>query len=343
MGYALGIDTSNYKTSIALVDKDNNIFYDDRRFLRVVEGEKGLRQQEAFYQHVNRLPNMLKYLFSTLDEIDGKIDVIAVSDKPRDVDGSYMPCFNAGVAFAETLALALKCPLYKFSHQEGHIAAGKRFTPLGGKNEFVAFHFSGGTTEALMVKDNKVIEIIGGTKDISFGQLIDRIGVKLGLPFPAGEEIDYGAIRWSSGKIIYSTDKAEIDNTTNEASRKYKYVPRIKVDDSFVNLSGIETGTIRNIESLAIDNIGDDQIDEISFELMNEIAYAIDSMMDKINQKTQMKDFLFVGGVSSSSYIRDYIEKSGKKKDYQIAFASPELTSDNAIGIAFLGGDSIWL
>ena len=340
MRYALGIDTSNYKTSIALVDEKDNILYDDRRFLNVPEGERGLRQQEALFQHVKRLPRMIDALFREMD-VREEIDVISVSTKPRNMEGSYMPCFEAGLGFAKTLSASLNKPLKEFSHQEGHIASGVRFSPLRDSHDYIAFHFSGGTTEVLKCTKSEEainIEIIGGTKDISYGQLIDRAGVKMGYPFPAGEEIDYGAIRYSSGNIIFDSN-----TVIEQYAKKNSFLPVIKVKDNYINLSGIETAILKYIDE-NIDRIKDEDFrDSVSLELLNAIGNSIYLLMQETIKLTGLRDFLFVGGVSSSSYLRSYLNAMAGHDGIGVHFASPELASDNAVGIAFLGGDSVWL
>ena len=355
MGLALGIDTSNYKTSIALVDVNDNIIYDDRRFLRVPEGGRGLRQQEAFFQHVTRLPRMIRPLLDTVSEMGESIDIISVSDKPRNIADSYMPCFEAGVSAGEILSSSLNIPLKRFSHQEGHISAGKRFTPLMNTKEFVAFHFSGGTTEALKCTFDNIerpkIEIIGGTKDISFGQLIDRVGVAMGYGFPAGEELDNGALRSGSGDLVYDSKKTnKEDIPTINLKERFSGTDfdldrfKIRVNKTYINLSGVETSILRYLKELSHGgSLTDETKDNISLALFDEIGNAIVKMANTIKDDTGINDFLFVGGVSSSSYIRSYIEKKSKKINLYSNFASPDLASDNAIGIAFLGGDSIWL
>ena len=180
--YVLGIDTSNYKTSIALVSADG-IAYDERRFLTVKEGELGLRQSEALFQHVKNLPEMFEEMGAH------NICAISYSSKPRPIEGSYMPCFLAGKSFAKSFASLSAIPAFAFSHQEGHIESAKYGLELGNTNEsFIACHFSGGTCEILL-SDSNTIKKIGGSKDISFGQVLDRLGVELGLKFPCGEEL----------------------------------------------------------------------------------------------------------------------------------------------------------
>ncbi len=185
MSVALGIDTSNYTTSAA-VSRDGRITFFRKKLLDVGNGERGLRQSDALFQHVTRLPEILEGISA-----DGTPDAVGVSTKPRDAEGSYMPCFLAGVSAASSAASALGVPLYGFSHQRGHIAAALysagREDLLNGR--FLAFHLSGGTHELLLC-DNGDIKITGKTLDISAGQLIDRVGVATGLGFPCGAEME---------------------------------------------------------------------------------------------------------------------------------------------------------
>ena len=151
--YFLGIDTSNYKTSIAVVDGFGKIIADERKFLTVKKGERGIRQSEALFQHINNLPVLLESLTNYL-EIKNRIKAVAVSKKPRPLENSYMPVFNAGYSIGKSLSYILGIPLYEFSHQEGHIEAIKfnNFVPQSLK--FIAFDFSGGTTEAILVDES---------------------------------------------------------------------------------------------------------------------------------------------------------------------------------------------
>lgn len=313
--YSLGIDTSNYKTSVALVNKAGEIVYDGRVFLNVPEGSIGLRQQEALFQHVTNLPDLISQAISASS--DGRIVSVSTSNKPRPLEGSYMPCFIAGENQCKTLSCAFGAKKYFFSHQEGHLEAALRFTELKGENDFIFFHFSGGTTEILRFNDNKITQL-GESLDISYGQLLDRLGSKLGYSFPAGEHIDKLAMDYSK-------------------SEKYKNeLPVIKVNELRINLSGIETAAIKLIDSKSSD--------ELSYMLMERITESIISIIVNAEESFGINKFLFAGGVSSSSFIKkrvvDYFESNN---NIEVFFAAPELSGDNAVGIAFLGGDKVWL
>lgn len=187
----LGLDTSNYTTSIAFLSDDGG--ENCSRLLPVKPGELGLRQSDAVFHHTKSLPELSGRLFSHLD--GRTVSAVGVSTRPRAVEGSYMPCFLVGYSHAVMLAQCLNVPLLEVSHQQGHVAAA-----LWSADHLelmdqphLAWHLSGGTTELLLVEPegkNVRCKRIGGTTDISAGQLIDRTGVLLGLPFPAGKHLD---------------------------------------------------------------------------------------------------------------------------------------------------------
>ena len=253
----LGIDTSNYRTSAAIVDEDGAVVDQKAVLLEVPEGKRGLRQSDAFFMHSNRLPGYCEELFGSSDPSD--IKAVGVSERPRRVEGSYMPCFLAGSNAAREMAAALRIPVYGFSHQEGHAAAVMESEGNIPSARTLFFHLSGGTTEALLCSpDDKGyrMEIVGGTLDISAGQLLDRFGVALGMPFPAGpylDEIAYGVLAAHD----FDTDKTE----------RTGVIPRIKTDDGYFNLSGTETRIMRYAGSR-----DDASVPEVTAELFAEIS-----------------------------------------------------------------------
>ena len=199
----VGIDTSNYTTSLSLMTVEGELLANIKRPLIVKAGERGLRQSDAVFLHTKNLPSA----FDEAAKIISKNEIVAVgvSEKPRNVDGSYMPCFLSGVATATAVSASVGAPLYRFSHQCGHIMAAiyssGRFDLL--EQDFAAFHISGGTTEMLSVHPGAngfLADLIGGTKDVNAGQIIDRIGVKMGFSFPCGREMEASALTYE-GKL----------------------------------------------------------------------------------------------------------------------------------------------
>ncbi len=189
----LGIDTSNYTTSAALYDSETKTVVQKKMLLPVKSGQKGLRQSDAVFHHTVQLPQILQSLFS---ESEGTVDGVGVSVFPRREEGSYMPCFLAGKLAAHAVSAASGIPCREFSHQEGHIVAAlysaKQLKLL--QKPFLAFHISGGTTEGLLVQPDAyrlfTVQCVARSLDLKAGQLIDRVGVLLGLQFPCGKELE---------------------------------------------------------------------------------------------------------------------------------------------------------
>ena len=302
----LGIDTSNYTTSCALMYSDGELIANLKRPLTVKSGERGLRQSDAVFAHVKNIPEIMTEVHSILG--GESVSAVGVSTRPRNIDGSYMPCFLSGVAVAEGIAAAANAPIYRFSHQCGHLMAAiyssGRYELLDGR-EFLAFHVSGGTTEMLSVRsvgDAFSAELVGGTADINAGQLIDRVGVYMGLPFPAGKYMEALAIE----------NKAKIP------SRKPK------VNDLKVNLSGIE-----NLAIKTFDETGDKSL--TAAFVFNYVAESLSLLASEYIKDRGELDILFAGGVMCNSIIKKTLSDR-----FTAYFAEPEMSADNAVGIAAL-------
>lgn len=308
----MGIDTSAYTTSVAVIDEFNNIIFDGRSLLEVKRGDRGLRQQEAVFQHVNNLPRIIDELSNEIDI--SKIKTVSASVKPRNIKESYMPVFRVAQGQAFVISRVLNAEYKEFSHQEGHIAAGILGSHMKNHTDsFLALHISGGTTELLYVEDkieNYDIKIIGGTKDISAGQLIDRIGVKLELIFPCGKEMD---ILSHNGLIIN------------------KKLP-INTDGTWINFSGAETFFYRLMEEKLYSN------EDISNSAFNCIANALANIVIHAIKVYDINDILIIGGVGANSSIRHILDvKINESGLGNIYFPAPSFCTDNAIGTAFLG------
>ncbi|CAH2212887.1 tRNA (adenosine(37)-N6)-threonylcarbamoyltransferase complex transferase subunit TsaD [Tepidibacter aestuarii] len=303
----LGIDTSCYTTSIAAINLNKEIIINEKKMLKVKNGNRGLRQSDAFFQHVNNLGDMFGDLKNRIKDYD--IVGLCVSSKPRPIEGSYMPVFGCGYKFAKTISSVLNAKLYETSHQECHIESAFYDTNID-KDRFLCIHMSGGTTEILLVNrklDGYDIEIVGATKDISAGQLIDRVGVKLGYEFPCGKYLDQNALKCS----------VDVHNL------------KISSKEGYINFSGVEN---------QIFSIIDDYSNEyISKVILNSILDSIYKSIIYLSDKYNIKDVLFVGGVSSSEYIScNMIDKLSNNK-INAFFTKPSFAKDNAIGSGIIG------
>lgn len=293
----LAFDTSNYTTSVAWFDGERG--ENAGRLLDVPEGALGLRQSEALFTHLKRLPEVMGMLGL---ESGLEISAVGASAKPREEEDSYMPCFLAGLSQASTLAAALKLPFCSFSHQQGHVAAAAwsagRLDLL--EREHLAWHISGGTTELLLVRPKgKAIscENIGGTTDIAAGQLIDRAGVLLGLRFPAGRELE------------------ELSRT---AVSKDFFAPR--VEGLSFSLSGVEN-KVRDYY------LSTKSREDTAYFALRSVISAIERATEKARERYGDLPVLFSGGVASNLLLSSIVEG---------VYPEPLYARDNAMGIAVL-------
>ena len=290
-----GIDTSCYTTSIAKV-ADGEVKYDDRIMLSVPQGSRGLRQSEAVFAHIKNIQQLF------LDYKTTDIKAIGYSQKPCDMQMSYMPVFVVGESFAVSWAKMLGIPAVPLTHQHGHIYSAF----LGRKienGEYCAFHVSGGTLDVLEVKIEgsiKSIKKIGGTLDITCGQLIDRAGVKAGLPFPAGRHIEK----------LYTGEGLKF---------------AVSVKGLQTNLSGAETQVLRALDD------GEDSARVLS----GVIDTAAETISQLIKNAKGYKRFIFTGGVMSNSLIRKKAEQTCFGLGAECIIAEKKYCSDNAAGVAY--------
>jgi N6-L-threonylcarbamoyladenine synthase len=298
----LGLDTSNYTTSVAVFDgrEGRNV----SRLLDVRPGELGLRQSDALFQHVKRLPDLMEQL-EQAGLLRG-IQAVGASTRPRAVEGSYMPCFLAGSSLGRSLAHALGVPFFAHSHQQGHLAAAAwsagRLELL--ERPFLAWHLSGGTTELLQVEPQGsavTARIIGGTSDISAGQLIDRTGVLLGLAFPAGKALDALSRQADASSAFH-----------------------VKLNDFTFSLSGMENQVKRLLAA------GEPPANIARFTLD-----TVTSVILRATQAAQSRwpglPVLCSGGVASNTQLRQVLER-----ECGAVFAQPQYATDNAMGTAIL-------
>ena len=300
----LGLDTSNYTTSAAVFDGEGG--RNQGRLLEVRPGELGLRQSDALFQHVKHLPEVVEALLG--EEGLGTVQAVGASTRPRAVEGSYMPCFLAGASQGQVLSQVLGVPFYAFSHQQGHLAAAAwsagRLDLLD--RPFLAWHLSGGTTELLRVEpeeDGVAVraEILGGTSDISAGQLIDRTGVLLGLPFPAGKEVE---------------------KLSRQAQKREYY--KVKVNGLTFSLSGMENKVWQMVQR------GEEPA-EIAWFAQETVCRVVQACTKAAMEEYPGLPVLCSGGVASNGRLKELL-----RQNCGALFAQPQFSTDNAMGTAVL-------
>ena len=306
---SVGFDTSCYTTSVACVSEEGIVFQ-KRTMLSVALGKRGLRQSEAVFQHVRNLPPLVNSLFAAVSGAD--VATVAVSVRPVDAADSYMPVFLAGKSTASAVSGALSVPLVETVHQAGHVRAALFGNEqLMREPRILALHLSGGTTDVLSVgmEDGALgkIEALGGSDDLHAGQLVDRIGVKLGLPFPSGPSLERLAV-------------AAADTSVRIPS---------SVRGLTCSLSGAESQAVRLLDGGADGGA-------VAFAVYDCISRTVHKLVENAMEAYGDCPVLLSGGVAGSALLRRLLSGRSRRR---IFYAADGLSADNAVGAALIGLD----
>lgn len=313
MPAVLGFDTSCYTTSAAVIAEDGQVIAFSRKLLPVEAGQCGLRQSEAVFAHIKQMPTVMENLRSQLNQVSGtKLCAVCASRTPRNTENSYMPVFSVGLSHAKAVAAALGVPCYETDHQSGHIAAGTIGNPTM-PARFTALHLSGGTTELLNVNGSQISQI-GGSMDLHAGQMVDRVGVRLGLPFPSGPHLEALAMKCSE-----STTALLPCNMENE--------------DLYCHFSGAETKVYQLLQSKTYTS------ERLAAEVYDLLARTVARLLIAGCSTNGTDAALVVGGVSSSALFRKLLTERLRKSraGFKVFFGNPEYSGDNAAGVALIG------
>ena len=305
---ALGFDTSCYTTSAAAVNDRGEVLASSRMLLPVPTGQRGLRQSEAVFAHVRQMPAVMDNLAPALKE--ARIVAVCASSAPRPEADSYMPVFGVGYGHARVLAAAMGAAFFETTHQQGHIAAG---LVDGGPmpSRFVALHVSGGTTDVLL-SDGERLSPLGGSADLHAGQLVDRVGVALGLGFPAGPQLEPLALQANARALLPAS---------------------LEADGLTCHLSGAETQAQRLIQAGSLSR------EQIAAEVYDLLARTLSRLLDAACRREGVDVALVVGGVASSQLLRRLMDQRLRRlrAPFRVRYGQPQYSADNAVGVASIG------
>ena len=306
----LGIDTSCYTTSVAAAG-EAGVICSHRKLLPVQQGARGLRQSEAVFAHIKQLPDLYD---QAMESLAGRpVDAVCVSAAPRDDADSYMPVFRTGLSFARVAAASLNVPLLTTTHQRGHVRAALQDSGLQAA-EYLALHLSGGTTEVLHMRGDQ-LKLISGTRDLHAGQLMDRVGVALGMPFPAGPSMEKAAVTGTAHSLL-----------------------PVSMEGLDCHFSGAEARVSQWIRE------GKMSSQEIAAEVFSLVARTVLRLLTAAREQTGVSDALITGGVASSQLLRDLLSEINRKRrlGLRLYFGQRQFAGDNAAGVALIGCDRMW-
>lgn len=309
-GVVLGVDTSNYMTSVALVSLAGEVLSDRRKLLPVPSGAVGLRQSDALFLHIKQWPEVLAGI-----PLQGKdLKAVAVSVSPRPRPDSYMPVFLTGQSFAFSLAHGAGAPLYTFSHQEGHLRAALSSYHPQPSTDFLAVQVSGGTTDVLYVSPRAAggytTRLLAESVDLHAGQFIDRVGVAMGAEFPCGMFLDELAQSLSGAPYIFPS----------------------AVKDGAISFAGPATAALRALERGV-------PREAVAAGVFRCIANSLLKALGRSCKEYPVSTVVLCGGVAANTHIRTRLAE--RMLGIEFLAAPFGLAGDNAVGTALLGVDKL--
>jgi N6-L-threonylcarbamoyladenine synthase len=289
---------------MALVDGRQGLIWEKRFSLPVQKGGLGLRQSEAVFAHLKSLPGIWAEGAFFLKE--ASLAGVSASTRPRPQAGSYMPVFKVGEAFGKIIARTLDLAFLPSTHQEGHVMGGLWSAGLP-EGRYLVWHLSGGTTELLEVLEGPPgtlsLKLIGGTEDLNAGQFIDRLGVKMGLPFPAGRELEKIARGGAPGAVKLP----------------------VAVKGTQISFSGPASAAQRLLEKGC-------PPEDLARAVETCIADSLFSAVNSLPSPERYDALLLVGGVAANSFIRERL--AARLEGWTVKGADPRFAGDNAVGLA---------
>lgn len=322
MAYYLGIDTSCYTTSCAIVDEHGQLIKESRKLLEVPQGKRGLQQSQMVFQHTRALSSLIETL-----PLDQPIVGIGVSGFPRREEDSYMPAFLVGLNVANSLGHCLKVPVHVFSHQENHIWAALREIGEVPEGPFLSLHLSGGTSEFVLCERMEgsgfKTTILGSSNDIAAGQLVDRIGVLMGMKFPAGPSME---------------------TLARKSKYAYESVLPVSVKDNEISFGGPYSAGVRWWEAQQLRPIDWShrecfntvkEAQQLASSVFQCIGTSLEKALEHILKTHPVSTLITAGGVMANAYLQDRLSHWGHHHDLDFLCVSPKYSADNASGNAY--------
>ncbi|MDA7845317.1 tRNA (adenosine(37)-N6)-threonylcarbamoyltransferase complex transferase subunit TsaD, partial [Rickettsiales bacterium] len=279
----LAIESSCDDTSVAIVELDGSIVL--QKTISQIEHASfgGVVPELASRNHLLNLQIIVGTLLQ-----EHKIPVEKLSAVCSTVGPGLFGGLMVGGMYGKGIADSLCIPFFGINHLEGHLLSPS----IEHKDfdfPFINFIISGGHCQIVMAKKLGDYKIIAETMDDSIGELFDKVGRMLGIPYPAGQIIDNLAAK---GKHTYDISSKILSQHNTQMS-----------------FSGLKTKMMHLIKDVSEDRkINQSQLENICCSMQMTIAKAVYKKLTaaiKIIKETEdVKRLAICGGVASNSAIR---------------------------------------
>jgi N6-L-threonylcarbamoyladenine synthase len=175
----LGIEGTAHTIGVGIVDGDCNVL---ANLTKMIDGSKGgIHPREAANHHAENIVPLMHKAVEQAGISYGDITLVSFSQGP-----GLGPCLRTAATAARALSLALKVDLVGVNHCVAHLEIGRKVT---GCDDPTLMYASGGNTQVIAYSGGRY-RVFGETMDIGIGNMIDKFGRSVGMPFPAGPHLE---------------------------------------------------------------------------------------------------------------------------------------------------------
>ncbi|MBS2031666.1 MAG: tRNA (adenosine(37)-N6)-threonylcarbamoyltransferase complex transferase subunit TsaD [Deltaproteobacteria bacterium] len=305
----LGIETSCDETAAAVVE-------DGRRVLADVVSTQidvhrrwgGVIPELASRNHLVQVLPVVDEALTRANTQLADLDAIAVTSGP-----GLIGALLVGVQVAKSLALAVNKPLVAVNHLEGHLLAvllEERAPTL----PFLGLVVSGGHTSLYEVREDGY-RLLGSTRDDAAGEAYDKVGKLLGLPYPAGREID------------------QLAQTGNrEAIRFPRALPGQNLEFSF---SGVKTAVLHHLQTHGMPQ--GQALADLCASFQEAICDVLSKKAIAAAKASGLEQLVLCGGVAANSRLRALTASRAQGAGLELFVPRPAFCTDNGAMIAAAG------
>jgi N6-L-threonylcarbamoyladenine synthase len=323
----LGIESSCDETSVAILDESGRVLAN--LIASQIERHQpfgGVVPEIASREHLEHLMPLLRKALADSDLTLADLNAIAVTSGP-----GLIGALLVGVAAAQGLAYGLGIPLVTVNHLEGHIfspylRSGDRSIALPPR--FLSLVVSGGHSSLYDVHCHGGAEIrmLNRTRDDAAGEIFDKVGKFIGLPYPGGPHVERIATNGDPSAFAFA-------------------VAQFKDDSPDFSFSGLKSTAIRIARKEGIDaRTGEDQkLRDFCASFQNAIAVQIENRMTRLWESLQdrggdlPRELGLAGGVAANGLIRSRVAAWCADRGVEVRLPEKRYCTDNGAMIAFAG------
>ncbi|MEA3558452.1 MAG: bifunctional N(6)-L-threonylcarbamoyladenine synthase/serine/threonine protein kinase [Candidatus Thermoplasmatota archaeon] len=303
----LGIESTAHTFGAGIV-LDGKIVSNVRNMY--VPDKGGIHPREAADHHVKVGVDVVRRSLEEASIEPGDLDLVAFSRGP-----GLGPCLRVGATIARVMSLQNGIPIIGANHCVAHLEIGE----LLGAEDPVLLYTSGGNTQVIAFVKRRY-RVMGETLDIGIGNMLDKLGREMGIPFPAGPKIELLA----RGEAVPG-----VKGASGEEDPEFLELP-YSVKGMDMSFSGVLTAALNLRRKGASIHSVCRSVQETCFSMLCEVT-------ERAVAHIGAEEVLLGGGVACNSRLKEMVSIMARERGAKSFAPPPSLAVDNGAMIAYLG------